>query len=147
MSKQKLKKLKLAKQKQNGLLKKCNKLPKQVTKEEFRKYFLPSLSLPRRGKKPEIPLWRIFNYILYQLDTGCQWEKIPIKPSTKKEKKGKSEIHYTSVWKWFNRWSGDDSLNKAFINSVKLLKEKKKLKLNKIHGDGTNSIAKKGVKT
>jgi len=137
MSKQKLVSLK-----QNKSLKKCNKLPKQVTKEEFNKYFLPSLSLPKRSKKPEIPLWRIFNYILYQLDTGCQWEKIPVKYSSKKKK---AEIHYTSVWRWFDRWSGDDSLNKAFINSVKLLKDKKKLKLKCIHGDGTNSIAKKGV--
>lgn len=123
-------------------LKHCNKLPKQITEKEFNKFFLPYLSLPKRSRKPPIPLWRIFNYILYQLDTGCQWDKIPIKlnPATCKK-----EICYTSVWRWFDRWSGDGSLEKAFIANVKQLKDKKKLKLKRIHGDGTNSVAKKGA--
>lgn len=123
-------------------VKKYNKLPKQVAEKEFNKYFLSFLSLPKRSRKPKIPLWKIFNYILYQLDTGCQWEKIAIKIDPKTNK---PEIHYISVWKWFDRWSNDGSFEKAFINSVKLLKEKKKLKLKRIHGDGTNSIAKKGA--
>ncbi|MFH1644178.1 MAG: transposase, partial [bacterium] len=117
----------------------------QVSEKEFEKFFLPFLSLPKRSRKPKIPLWKIFNYILYQMDTGCQWEKIPIKlnPQT-----NKPEIHYTSVWKWFDRWSNDNSFERAFINSVKQLKEKNKLKIKKrIHGDGTNSLAKKGAKT
>lgn len=124
--------------------KKYNKLPKRLSEKEFKKFFLPFLSLPRRSRNPKIPLWKIFNYILYQMDTGCQWEKIGIKIDSETNK---PEIHYTSIWKWFDRWSNDSSFEKAFINSVKLLKEKKKLKLKRIHGDGTNSIAKKGAKT
>jgi transposase len=121
-----------------------NKLPKQVSEKEFNQYFLPFLSLPKRSRKPKIELWKIFNYILYQMDTGCQWDKLPIRidPITQKP-----EINYTSVWRWFDRWSNDKSFEKAFINSVRHLKQKKKLKLKRIHGDGTNSVAKKGVKT
>ena len=120
----------------------CNKLPKQISEKDFNNFFLPHLSLPKQSRKPVIPLSRIFNYILYQMDTGCQWDKIPIKdnPTT-----GKKEICYTSIWRWFDRWSGDDSFEKAFIASVKRLKDKKKLKLKRIHGDGTNSVAKKGA--
>ncbi len=121
-----------------------NKLPKQVSEKEFNQYFLPFLSLPLRSRKPKIPLWKIFNYILYQMDTGCQWDKLPIRVDLTTDK---PEICHTSVWRWFNRWSNDKSFEKAFINSVKLLKDKKKLRLKRIHGDGTNSIAKKGVKT
>lgn len=119
-----------------------HKLPKQISEKEFNNFFIPHLSLPKRSRKLSIPLWRIFNYILYQLDTGCQWDKIPIKINLSTNKK---EICYTSVWRWFDRWSGDGSFEKAFIANVEQLKDKKKLKLKRIHGDGTNSIAKKGV--
>lgn len=124
-------------------IKKFNKLPKKLTFKEFKKFFLPYLSLPKRGIIPTPErLHSIFNYILYQLDTGCQWEKISIKivPET-----GKKEIHYVNVWRWFNRWSNDGSLEKSFIESVRYLKDKKKLKFKCINGDGNNSIAKKGV--
>lgn len=120
-----------------------NKLPKKLSPEEFEKYYLPYLSLPKRGivPKPE-KLHCIFNYILYQLDTGCQWEKIPIKTD---EKTGQREIHHANVRRWFNRWSNDGSFDKAFIESVRLLKNKKKLKFKRINGDGNNSVAKKGA--
>lgn len=123
--------------------KKFNKLPKKLSFKEFKQYFLPHLSLPRAGIIPP-PEKRhaIFNYILYQLDTGCQWEKVPIaiNPNT-----GRKEIHYTNLWRWFNRWSEDGSFEKAFIASVRLLKDKNKLKFNCINGDGNNSVAKKGA--
>ena len=117
-------------------------LPIKVTEKQFNKFFLPFLSLPKAGFTSKIPLWKIFNYILYQLHTGCQWEQLPIRfePGT-----GKKEIHHVSVWKWFDRWSGDGSFEKAFINSVKELKDKHKLRLGKLHGDGTNTVAKKGA--
>lgn len=119
-----------------------NHLPIKVTEKQFNHFFLPHLSLPRHSRHPKIPLWRVFNYILYQLHTGCQWEQLPIKldPNT-----GKREIHHISVWKWFDRWSGDGSFEKAFTNSVKELKDKNKLRLDKLHGDGTNTVAKKGA--
>ncbi len=131
-------------QRQSKYKKKYNRLPTKVTEKQFKQFFLPFLSLPRRSRKLKVPLFRIFNYILYQLYTGCQWESIPIKvdPAT-----GKKEISHTSVWRWFNRWSGDGSFDKAFIESVRQLQEKKKLRIKRINLDGTNSIAKKGAKT
>jgi hypothetical protein len=120
-----------------------NHLPVRVSEQMFDRYFLPFLSLPERGPTPKIPLWKIFNYILYQLHTGCQWHELPIaaNPST-----GKPEISFTSVWKWFDRWSKDRSFEVAFINSVKELRDRKKLRLKRLHGDGSNIVAKKGAK-
>lgn len=122
--------------------KKFNKLPKKLNFKEFEKFFLPYLSLPRRGIIPSPEkLHSILNYILYQLDTGCQWEKIPIKTN----ESGKKEIHHVNVWKWFNRWSNDGSFEKVFIESARYLKDKNKLKFKCINGDGNNSVAKKGA--
>lgn len=123
--------------------KQYNKLPKKLSLPEFEKYCLPYLSLPKRGiiPKPE-KLHRIFDYILYQLDTGCQWEKIPIKINKETDKR---EIHHVNVWRWFDRWANDGSLDTAFIESVRLLKNKKKLKFKCLNGDGNNSMAKKGA--
>lgn len=131
-------------QRESKKSKKYNTLPIKLTEKEFNTFFLPSLSLPKRSRKFKVPLWRIFNYILYQLHTGCQWESIPIKtdPIT-----GKKEISHTAIWKWFNRWSGDGSFDRAFTQSVRLLHEKKKLRTRRINLDGTNSVAKKGAKT
>ena len=119
-------------------------LPTKVSEKEFNKYFRPFLSLPLRSRHPKLPLWKVFNYILYQLHTGCQWQELPIQsdPVT-----GGKEIHHISVWKWFNRWSSDRSFEVAFVASVQVLSDKKQLRMQRIYGDGSNSIAKKGVKT
>jgi len=120
-----------------------NHLPTKVSEKEFNRYFRPFLSMPARSRKPKIPLWKILNYILYQLHTGCQWASLPIKND---QHTGRGEIHYISVWKWFNRWSSDRSFEVAFVASVKLLSEKKKLRMKRFYGDGSNSVAKKGAK-
>ena len=60
-------------------------------------------------------------------------------------KTGKKETHHVNVWKWFNSWANDGSLERAFIKSVRYLKDKKKLKFKCINGDGNNSLAKKGA--
>lgn len=121
-----------------------NHLPVRISEQNFDRYFLPFLSVPAHGPKPKIPLWRIFNYILYQLHTGCQWDELPIKadPET-----GKPEISPKSVWRWFDRWSSDRSFEIAFVNSVKELRDRKKLRITRLHGDGTNTVAKKGAKS
>jgi transposase len=123
--------------------KQYNKLPKKLSLPEFKEYFLPYLSLPKRVIIPNSEkLHRIFNYILYQLDTGCQWEKIPIETNPET---GRKEIHPVNVWRWFSRWANDGSLERAFIESVRLLKNKKKRQFRCLNGDGSNSLAKKGA--
>lgn len=120
-----------------------NHLPTSVTEAEFTEHFRPYLSLPQRGWSEErVPIWRTFNYILYQLHTGCPWAKIPIRVNQDTEK---PEISSTSVWRWFDRWANDGSFERAFTASVQRLHVSRKLKTERIHLDGTNSIAKKGA--
>jgi hypothetical protein len=50
----------------------------------------------------------------------------------------------TTVYKVFAKWADDGSLWQAFVASVAHLSEAKKLDLSILHGDGTNTVAKKG---
>jgi transposase len=100
---------------------------------QFQECFLPFLSLPKRGPKGKIPLVQIFNAILYVLYTGCQWKMLKIEG-----------MHSTSVFRWFRRWATDGSLKTALIESVRRLHQQGQLDLSVLHGDGTNTIAKKG---
>ena len=62
-----------------------------------------------------------------------------------KDADGKPEIHYTNVYRAFAKWADDGSLQQAFIASVGHLAAEKKLDLRVLHGDGTNTVAKKGA--
>lgn len=112
-----------------------NPLVKRVGQKEFNRYFLPQLRKPVKGPKPKISLFKIFNYILYVLSTGCQWELLPVY---------RKEIHWSNVYKWHNRWSKDGSYQTLFESTVDLLNRKGKLDLSLLHGDGSNTVAKKG---
>ena len=57
---------------------------------------------------------------------------------------GNVGIHYTTIYRVFAKWSDDGSLDQAFIASVRLLAAHGHLDLNVLHGDGTNTVAKKG---
>lgn len=65
-------------------------IPRSVTEEQFETYILPYLSQAKRGYVSKIPLVKIFNYILYQLHTGCQWARLPIETSPDSAPKKKS---------------------------------------------------------
>jgi hypothetical protein len=58
---------------------------------------------------------------------------------------GKPELHYTNVYRVFAKWSDDGSLQQAFMASVRHLSDEKKLDVRVLHGDGTNTVAKKGA--
>ena len=49
-----------------------------LTESQFEEHILPFLRTARRGYKCSIPLFKVFNYILYRLHTGCQWEQLPV---------------------------------------------------------------------
>lgn len=53
-------------------------------------------------------------------------------------------MHYTSIFRWFKRWATDGSLQASFVESVRRLHQHDQLALDVLHGDGTNTIAKKG---
>ena len=68
-------------------------IPTSVTEEQFNDHILPYLSTAKRGFVCQIPLHKVFNYILYRLHTGCQWKELPTAPdpddATKKKSVGR----------------------------------------------------------
>jgi hypothetical protein len=69
-----------------------------------------------------------------------QWKCLPIP----QDAQGKPAIHYITVYKVFAKWADDGSLWQAFVASVRHLAVEKQLDLSVLHGDGTNTVAKKG---
>ena len=123
-----------------------NEIPKQVSRKNFNKYINPHLSKPKKGPKPKLSYYKIFNYILYVLHTGIQWNQL---------KTRRNEIHWSNVYIRHNRWSNvvpptngrteDGSYQKLFSASIIHLKDTDQLDISIIHGDGSNTVVKKGV--
>jgi transposase len=65
-------------------------IPTSLTEKEFNEHINPYLSKAKRGFICKIPLYKIFNYILYRLHTGCQWDQLPIDPDPHQAQKKKS---------------------------------------------------------
>jgi transposase len=114
-----------------------NPIPTQVCRKEFNRYLASHLKKPTKGPKPKLSLYKIFNYILYVLHTGIQWDQLKTK---------KNELHWTNVYKWHNRWSKDGSYQALFEASIIHLKDTKQLDVSLIHGDGSNMVVKKGAR-
>jgi hypothetical protein len=70
-----------------------------------------------------------------------QWKCLPVP----QDAEGKPAIHYTTVYKVFAKWADDGSLWQAFVASVRHRAVEKQLDLRVLHGDGTNTVAKKGA--
>src|SRR5947208_1924738 len=115
-------------------------IPVQLSEPQFEAFILPHLSMPKRGPKCKLGYYRVFNLILWVLYTGMQWKCLPV-PT---EPDGKPAIHYTTIYKVFAKWVDDGSLDQAFIASVRHLAEQHHLDLRVLHGDGSNTVAKKG---
>ena len=116
-------------------------IPVQLSEPEFEAFILPHLSMPKRGPKCKLGYYRVFNLILWVLYTGMQWKCLPVPTDAQ----GKPAIHYTTVYKVFAKWADDGSLWRAFVASVRHLAAEKRLDLSVLHGDGTNTVAKKGA--
>ena len=114
-----------------------NELPTKVNQRDFNQYVKPYLSKGTRGPKPKISYYKIFNYILYVLHTGIQWDEL---------RTCRNEIHWSNIYRHHNRWSKDGSYQTSFEASVEQLHDWGKLDLSILHGDGSNTLAKKGVK-
>jgi transposase len=114
-------------------------IPVQLSETEFIEFILPHLSMPRRGPTCKLGYHRVFNLILWVLYTGMQWKCLPVP----KASDGTDAIHYTTVYNVFARWSDDGSLEHAFVASVVHLSANDQLDLSILHGDGTNTVAKK----
>ena len=116
-------------------------IPVQLSEPEFTAFILPHLSMPKRGPKCKLGYYRVFNLILWVLYTGMQWKCLPMPHDTQ----GKPAIHYTTVYKVFAKWADDGSLWQAFVARVRHLAVEQQLDLSVLHGDGTNTVAKKGA--
>ena len=113
----------------------------QLSAPEFEVFILPHLSMPKRGLKCKLGYCRVFHLILWGLYTGMQWKCLPVPPDAH----GNPAIHDTTVYKVFAKWADDGSLWQAFIASVAHLAAEKHLDTSVLHGDGTNTVAKKGA--
>ena len=100
------------------------------------RYILPHLKKRIKGPKPKLSFYKIFNYILYVLHTGIQWNQLRTR---------RNEIHWSNVYKWHNRWSKDGSYENLFQASVIHLLDTEQLDTTRLHGDGSNTVVKKGV--
>ncbi len=74
-----------------------SKIPTRLTEEQFGKHIDPYLSQAQRGFTGQIPRYRLFNYLLYWLHTGCQWEEIPIACAAGSEKKKSVTLRSTTI--------------------------------------------------
>ncbi len=115
-------------------------IPVQLCEADFNQFILPYLSMPKRGPKCKLGYCQVFNLILWVLYTGMQWKCLPVP----KDGDGNPEIHYTTVYRAFAKWTDDGSIATAFVASVGHLSQQNQLDLSILHGDGTNTVAKKG---
>jgi transposase len=115
-------------------------IPVQLSDSEFIAFIFSHLSMPKRGPKGKLGSHRVFNLILWVLYTGRQWKCLPVPTDST----GTPAIHDTTVYKVFARWADDGSLWQAFVARVGHRADAKPLDLSILHGDGTNTVAKKG---
>ena len=65
-------------------------IPISLTEKQFEEHVSPFLSKAKRGFVCKIQLYKVFNYILHRLHTGCQWDQIAIDPDPRNPEKKKS---------------------------------------------------------
>lgn len=115
-------------------------IPVSVTEKQFNEHIRPYISTAKRGYECKIPLYKVFNYILYWLHTGCQWKRLPI--DTAADDPDKKELSYHAVYYHFRKWSRDGSLEKVWRGSIMTIADQ--LNLSELNLDGSHVIAKKG---
>ena len=116
------------------------RIPTEVTKGQFTQHIRPHLSTAKRGYASDMPLYKIFNLILYKLYTGCPWPALPIE----KDEYGQPVISYQVPYYHFRKWSKDGSLQRLFDASI--ISIRGELNLSELNLDGSHSAAKKGAK-
>jgi transposase len=115
------------------------RIPIDVTEPHFEQHIRPHLSVAKRGFVSEIPLYKIFNYLIYKLRTGCQWEFLPMDTTAG----GIPEASYQVPYYHFRKWSRDGSMQRLFDASIMTIRGE--LNLSELNLDGSHSAAKKGA--
>ena len=115
------------------------RIPIAVTETHFEQHIRPRLSTAKRGYVSAIPLYKIFNYIIYKLRTGCQWEFLPMDRTPD----GVPEASYQVPYYHFRKWSRDGSFQRLFDASIMTIKGE--LNVSELNLDGSHSAAKQGA--
>lgn len=115
-------------------------IPTKLTRLQFEQHIDPCLSKARRGYGSKIPLYKSFNYVLYKLSTGCQWQELPID----KDEDGTPEMSWQVPRSHFYRWSKDGSFQRLFDAGILLIKYE--VNLSVLNLDGSQTVANKGAK-
>ena len=113
----------------------------KLSEKELNEFILPHLKRVSRGPNKKISFYKLFNYILKLMHTGCQWKNIPIE----KNVSGNPEIHYTSIFKIFRFWVKEGCFDKIFESTVMKLFTEKMLDISAMHGDSTSTAVQKGA--
>src|SRR3712207_3834043 len=85
-------------------------IPVSVTEQQFITYIEPHLSKAKRGYVSKQPLYQIFNYVLYVLHSGCQWEEVPIA----RDDQNQPVMSWQVPRYHFYKWSKDGSFERLF---------------------------------
>jgi transposase len=118
-----------------------NWIPTELSQSDFHEFIFPHITSGRRGPKPKISYFKMFNYFLYLMHTGCQWYKLPID----KDQFGRQEISYSRLFRHFQHWIKSGFFDRVFEASVAKLAKESLLDTSVLHGDGTTTAAKKGA--
>ena len=118
-----------------------NWIPTELSESDFNEFIFPHITGGRRGPKPKISYFKMFNYFLYLMHTGCQWYKLPIN----KDQSGRPEISYSRLFRHFQHWINSGFFDQVFEASVAKLAKESLLDTSVLHGDGTTTAAKKGA--
>jgi len=116
-------------------------IPVKLTEAQFQTFVEPYLSRAKRGYVCKIPRYKLFNYLLQVLYTGCQWPAL--QASIDLDDTGEPELSFQAVYYHFRKWSRDGSLQRVFESSVRTLLPD--LDLSELNLDGTHTLAKKGA--
>lgn len=118
-----------------------NWIPTELLEKDFNEFIFPHITSGLRGPKPKISYFKMFNYFLYLMHTGCQWYKLPID----KDKIRRPEISYSRLFRHFQHWITSGFFDRVFEASVAKLAKDSLLDTSVLHGDGTTTAAKKGA--
>src|SRR5574341_1639559 len=96
-------------------------IPTRITEDQFKSHILSFLSTAKRGFVSKIPLYKIFNYMLYRLHPGCQWAELPIDADP--DNPDPPEISGDAVYYHYRQWSRDGSLERVWQHSILTIQE------------------------
>lgn len=110
-----------------------NHLPTKISEKDFELYIAPFLTKAKRGFVSSIPLYLIFNGILYKLYSGCQWKSLPV--NEYKDVQSGISLTYHAFYHHFRKWSNDESL--LYVFKASMIAITLHLNLSEINLDGT----------